>query len=63
MAAIKRRGEEGWGFNGEGEDGGKGMPASNRLGDHKGRHFTEGVALKAPAQVAPGGEKEPGERG
>lgn len=42
------------------EEGGfERTPVANRLGDHTGHHFTDGVALQAPAQGSPGNKKEP----
>ena len=41
---------------------GEKAPAPNRLGDHTGRHFEEGVEIQAPAQGSPGGKNERGAR-
>ena len=37
---------------------GEKAPAPNRLGDHTGRHFEEGVEIQAPAQGSPGSKEQ-----
>ena len=58
LLAASVLGGGGVGVDGE-EGGGEGTPSANRLSDHTGHHFTEGVEFQAPAQGSPGGKKEP----